>query len=103
METGATVAIKILDKVKIQEHQMSNHIKKEVGRYDHCLYHLSSPLSSKYVLAFQISVMKKLKHKSILALNEVLASEKKIFIVIEYVPGGELFDCIGTARIPAEQ
>lgn len=39
--------------------------------------------------------MKLIKHPSIIELVEVLASEQKIFIVLELVTGGELFDKIG--------
>lgn len=54
----------------------------------------------------EISIMKKLKFRYIVSLQEVLASQTKIFIVLELVTGGELFDKIvaagrfdeGTAR-----
>lgn len=38
--------------------------------------------------------MKLVHHANIVKLNEVLASRTKIFIVIELVTGGELFDRI---------
>ena len=41
--------------------------------------------------------MKLVHHKSIVKLMEVLASRTKIFIVIELVTGGELFDKIVSA------
>lgn len=69
-ETNEAVAIKILDKEKIQKQNMGNQIKKE------------------------ISIMKMVKHKSIVGMIEVLASKTKIFIVLELVTGGELFDKI---------
>lgn len=69
-ETNEAVAIKVLDKEKIQKQNMGNQIKKE------------------------ISIMKMVKHKYIVSLVEVLASKTKIFIVLELVTGGELFDKI---------
>jgi serine/threonine protein kinase len=38
--------------------------------------------------------MKMVKHKNIVGMVEVLASKTKIFIVLELVTGGELFDRI---------
>jgi serine/threonine protein kinase len=69
-ETGEKVAIKILDKEKIQKQNMGAQIKKE------------------------ISIMKMVKHHNIVKLYEVLASRTKIFIVLELITGGELFDKI---------
>lgn len=39
--------------------------------------------------------MKLLKHKHVVILREVLQSSKHIYIVLELVTGGELFDRIG--------
>ena len=69
-ETQEAVAIKVLDKEKIQKQNMGNQIKKE------------------------ISIMKMVKHKYVVGMIEVLASKSKIFIVLELVTGGELFDKI---------
>lgn len=69
-ETNEAVAIKVLDKEKIQKQNMGNQIKKE------------------------ISIMKMVRHKFVVGMKEVLASRTKIFIVLELVTGGELFDKI---------
>lgn len=69
-ETGGSVAIKILDKASIQQQNMGEQIKKE------------------------ISIMKMIKHPAVVNLHEVLASRSKIFIVLEFISGGELFDKI---------
>jgi serine/threonine protein kinase len=69
-ETNEQVAIKVLDKEKIQKQNMGSQIKKE------------------------ISIMKMVRHKYIVGMKEVLASKTKIFIVLELVTGGELFDKI---------
>jgi len=70
METGNDVAIKVLDKEKILKHKMVEQIKRE------------------------ISTMKLVKHPYVVQLLEVMASKTKIYIVLEYVTGGELFDKI---------
>jgi serine/threonine protein kinase len=71
-ETKEAVAVKVLDKEKIQKQNMGNQIKKE------------------------ISIMKMVKHEYIVGMIEVLASKTKIFIVLELIVGGELFDKIVT-------
>ncbi|KAL3815162.1 hypothetical protein ACJIZ3_016430 [Penstemon smallii] len=69
-QTGDCVAIKIIDRDRVLHHQMVEQIKRE------------------------ISTMKMIKHPNVLNLFEVMASRKKIYIVLEYVDGGELFDKI---------
>ena len=70
VQTGEAVAIKVLDKGKIQKQNMGAQVKKE------------------------ISIMKLIDHRTVVRLKEVLASKTKIFIVLELVTGGELFDKI---------
>lgn len=69
-ETGENVAIKILDKEKILKHKMIGQIKRE------------------------ISTMKLIRHPNVIRMFEVMASKTKIYIVLEFVTGGELFDKI---------
>lgn len=48
--------------------------------------------------------MKMVKHQYIISLIEVLASKTKIFIVLELVTGGELFDkIVSVGRLSEEQ
>lgn len=68
--TGCHVAIKILDKEKIFKDRMVEQIKRE------------------------ISTMKLVKHPNVVQLYEVMASKTKIYFVLEYVTGGELFNKI---------
>ena len=42
--------------------------------------------------------MKVVKHENVVKLHEVLASRTKIFIVLELITGGELFDKIVTGE-----
>ena len=72
-ETNDTVAIKFLDKDLIKKQNMSKQIQRE------------------------ISIMRKVKHAHVVNLKEVLASNTKIFIVMESVTGGDLFDKIVAA------
>ncbi|WOL07889.1 CBL-interacting protein kinase 23-like isoform X1 [Canna indica] len=70
VDTGENVAIKILDKEKILRHKMVGQIKRE------------------------ISTMKLVRHPNVIRMYEVMASKTKIYIVLEFVTGGELFDRI---------
>lgn len=72
IETGQSVAIKILDKEKILKDKLVEQIKRE------------------------ISTMKLVKHPNIVQLYEIMASKSKIYFVIEYVSGGELFNRIAS-------
>ncbi|CAI0453074.1 unnamed protein product, partial [Linum tenue] len=69
-ETGEPVALKILDKEKVLKHKMAEQIKREVA------------------------TMKLIQHPNVVRLYEVMGSKTKIFIVMEFVTGGELFDKI---------
>ena len=80
VETNEHVAIKVLDKDKIQKQNMGNQIKRE------------------------ISIMKMVCHRYVVGMKEVLASKSKIFIVLELVTGGELFDrIVKEGRFPEEK
>ncbi|XP_020401767.1 CBL-interacting protein kinase 8 isoform X2 [Zea mays] len=69
-ETGESVAMKVLDRSSILKNKMAEQIKRE------------------------ISIMKLVRHPNVVRLHEVLASRKKIFIILEFITGGELFDKI---------
>ncbi len=40
----------------------------------------------------EISILRRLHHPNIVDLKEVMASQDKLYMVMELVPGGELFD-----------
>ncbi|XP_028794625.1 CBL-interacting serine/threonine-protein kinase 3 [Neltuma alba] len=69
-ETREPVAIKILEKEKVLKHKMAEQIRRE------------------------IATMKLIKHPNVVRLYEVMGSRTKIYIVLEFVTGGELFDKI---------
>ena len=71
-ETKENVAIKILDKEKIQQQNMAAQLKKEIG------------------------IMKMVHHEHLVVVKDVFATQKKIFLVLELVEGGELFDKIAS-------
>ncbi|CAN8310928.1 unnamed protein product [Cochlearia groenlandica] len=68
--SGDLAAIKILDRDKVLRHKMVEQLKRE------------------------ISTMKLIKHPNVVEIIEVMASKTKIYIVLELVIGGELFDKI---------
>ncbi|XVF88363.1 hypothetical protein PTKIN_Ptkin19aG0044800 [Pterospermum kingtungense] len=79
-ETGDSVAIKVLAKSTILKHGMVEQIKRE------------------------ISIMKIVRHPNIVRLHEVLASRTKIYIILEFVSGGELFDkIVHCGRLPENE
>ncbi|RDY00436.1 CBL-interacting protein kinase 24, partial [Mucuna pruriens] len=67
-ETGDSVAIKVMAKTTILQHKMVEQIKRE------------------------ISIMKIVRHPNIVRLHEVFASQTKIYIILEFAMGGELYD-----------
>ncbi|MBA0694579.1 hypothetical protein Goari_004861 [Gossypium aridum] len=72
IEAGENVAIKIVDKEKVLKHKMIGQIKRE------------------------ISTMKLIRHPNVIRMYEVMASKTKIYIVLEFVTGGELFKKIAS-------
>ncbi|KAJ0028849.1 hypothetical protein Pint_35027 [Pistacia integerrima] len=75
LKTGMSVAIKIIDKGKVLKVGMMNQIKRE------------------------ISVMRLVKHPNVVELYEVMASKTKIYFVMEYVKGGELFNKVAKGKL----
>lgn len=79
-DTGEAVAIKVLDKEALVRSGMVEQIKRE------------------------ISILKQIRHPHIVNLLEVMSSRDKIFMVMELVTGGELFDKVvaeGPMKEPA--
>ncbi|XP_052479840.1 CBL-interacting serine/threonine-protein kinase 9 isoform X3 [Gossypium raimondii] len=75
VETGECVAIKILDRDQVLRHRMVEQF---------CMGQIKR----------EISTMKLIKHPNVIKIFEVMASKTRIYIVIEFVDGGELFDKI---------
>ncbi|XP_061372635.1 CBL-interacting serine/threonine-protein kinase 12-like isoform X9 [Gastrolobium bilobum] len=75
IKTGEGVAIKIIDKEKILKGGLMSHIKRE------------------------ISILRRVRHPNIVQLFEVMATKTKIYFVMEYVRGGELFNKVAKGRL----
>ncbi|XVF37432.1 hypothetical protein REPUB_Repub20aG0007300 [Reevesia pubescens] len=75
LKTGMSVAIKIIDKEKVLKVGMIDQIKRE------------------------ISVMRLLRHPNVVELYEVMASKTKIYFVMEYAKGGELFNKVVKGKL----
>lgn len=78
LATGQTVAIKMIDKDKIVKTGLMEQIKRE------------------------ISVMRMVRHPNVLQLFEVMATKNKIYFVLEYAKGGELFNKIAKGKLTEE-
>ncbi|XP_044497064.1 CBL-interacting serine/threonine-protein kinase 12 [Mangifera indica] len=75
IKSGESVAIKVIDKEKILKSGLVAHIKRE------------------------ISILRRVRHPNIVQLFEVMATKSKIYFVMEYVRGGELFNKVAKGRL----
>ncbi|KAB2031300.1 hypothetical protein ERO13_D05G281000v2 [Gossypium hirsutum] len=75
IKTSQSVAVKVIDKEKVLKVGMMDQTKRE------------------------ISVMSLVKHPNILELYEVMASKNKIYFVMEYAKGGELFKKVSKGKL----
>ncbi|KAL8214102.1 hypothetical protein R6Q57_003551 [Mikania cordata] len=78
VKTNESVAIKVIDKEKIMKGGLIAHIKRE------------------------ISILRRVRHPNIVQLFEVMATKGRIFFVMEYVKGGELFSKVAKGRLKEE-
>ncbi|KAK1426506.1 hypothetical protein QVD17_15180 [Tagetes erecta] len=74
IHTDQNVAIKAINKQKILKSGLTDNIKRE------------------------ISIMRRLNHPNIVRLLEVLADKKRIYFVLEFAKGGELFAKVAKSR-----
>ncbi|CAK9317527.1 unnamed protein product [Citrullus colocynthis] len=75
LESGESVAIKVLNKDHVKKEGMMEQIQRE------------------------ISVMRLVRHPNIVELKEVMATKTKIFFVMDYVRGGELFAKVARGKL----
>ncbi|KAG7214012.1 hypothetical protein KM043_001382 [Ampulex compressa] len=74
--TKSKVAIKIIDKTKLNEENLAKIFR-------------------------EVYIMKRLRHPHIIRLYQVMETEKMIYLVTEYAPGGEIFDhLVRNGRMP---
>ncbi|CAH1420465.1 unnamed protein product [Lactuca virosa] len=74
VQTEKSVAIKVINKQRILKGGLAANVKRE------------------------ISIMRRLRHPNIVRLLEVLANKKKIYFVLEFAKGGELFAKVAKSR-----
>lgn len=75
IQTGQSVAIKMIDKEKVLRVGLMDQIKRE------------------------ISVMKLVRHPNVVQMYEVMATKTKIYFVLEYAKGGELFNKVAKGKL----
>ncbi|XP_008782631.2 CBL-interacting protein kinase 18-like [Phoenix dactylifera] len=75
IRTSQSVAIKVIDKEKVMKVGLIDQIKRE------------------------ISVMRLVRHPNVVQLYEVMATKSKIYFVMEYVKGGELFNKVSKGKL----
>jgi serine/threonine protein kinase len=72
-DTGLKVAVKIIQKgLSLKRGDNPNDVRK--------------------ILEKEITIMKLIEHPSIMKIYDVYESSKELFLILEYVEGGELFD-----------
>ncbi|KAB2067442.1 hypothetical protein ERO13_A09G213644v2 [Gossypium hirsutum] len=74
VDSGQSVAIKAVSKKKVLKGGFMAHVKRE------------------------IAIMRRLRHPNIVKLIEVLATKTKVYFVMEFAKGGELFTRISKGR-----
>ncbi|XP_027082464.2 CBL-interacting serine/threonine-protein kinase 25-like [Coffea arabica] len=75
MAKGESVAIKVIYKDQVKTEEMMNQITRE------------------------ISIMRLVRHQNIVEIKEVMATKTKIYFVMEYIKGGELFTKVARGRL----
>ncbi|OIW09335.1 hypothetical protein TanjilG_01306 [Lupinus angustifolius] len=79
LATNENVAIKVIKKERLKKESLVKQIKREV------------------------SVMHLVRHPHIVQLKEVMATKAKIFMVVEYVKGGELFAKVTKGKMDEDE
>ncbi|XP_077238079.1 CBL-interacting serine/threonine-protein kinase 5-like [Tasmannia lanceolata] len=79
LRSGESVAIKVINKDHVKKDCLIDQIKRE------------------------ISVMRLVRHPNVVELKEVMATKSKIFFIMEYVRGGELFAKVAKGKIKEDQ
>ena len=74
--SSSSVAIKVIDKARLQRTEgMVEQLRRE------------------------ISIMRMVRHPNVVGIREVLASRSRVFVVMEYARGGELFAKVARGRL----
>lgn len=115
METGQLAAIKIVPKRKALVHcsnngtvpnsysssmVTSNVSSPSIASRDHSNHSQTNP----YGIEREIVIMKLISHTNVMALFEVWENKSELYLVLEYVDGGELFDyLISKGKLPERE
>ncbi|KAH6758684.1 CBL-interacting protein kinase 25 [Perilla frutescens var. frutescens] len=75
LKTSESVAIKVLSKDQVKKEGLMEQIQRE------------------------ISVMRLVRHPNVVEIKEVMATKQKIFFIMEYVKGGELFAKVAKGKL----
>ncbi|XP_057791367.1 CBL-interacting serine/threonine-protein kinase 5-like [Salvia miltiorrhiza] len=75
LKTSESVAIKVISKDQVKQEGLMEQITRE------------------------ISVMRLVRHPNVVEIKEVMATKQKIFFVMEYVKGGELFAKVARGKL----
>uniref|UniRef100_A0A0E0M1A2 non-specific serine/threonine protein kinase n=1 Tax=Oryza punctata TaxID=4537 RepID=A0A0E0M1A2_ORYPU len=79
LRSGESVAIKVIDKARLRRTEgMVEQLRRE------------------------ISIMRMVRHPNVVGIREVLASRARVFVVMEYARGGELFAKVARGRLTEE-
>ena len=108
VETGEEVAVKIMRKDRVlgpEAEAMATTTKKKSddgGGNANANANANNaaappPSASRSRLTREIAILRRLRHPNLVVLKDVLASKDKVYVVMEFVAGGELFD-----RVAAE-
>jgi len=82
IHTGEKVAIKILNKEKLFEEALEDNLANGIEGCDI------------QKIRKEINILKRLRHKNVIQLYEIMESKTNLYIVMEYCEGKELFDYI---------
>ena len=82
IHTGEKVAIKILNKDKLFEEALEDNLANGIEGCDI------------QKIRKEINILKRLRHKNVIQLYEIMESKTNLYIVMEYCEGKELFDYI---------
>ena len=82
IHTGEKVAIKILNKEKLFEEALEDNLANGIEGCDI------------QKIRKEINILKRLRHKNVIQLYEIMESKTNLYLVMEYCEGKELFDYI---------
>lgn len=112
METGQLAAIKIVPKKKAFVHCSNNGTVPNSYSSSMVTSNVSSPSiasrehsnhsqTNPYGIEREIVIMKLISHTNVMALFEVWENKSELYLVLEYVDGGELFDyLVSKGKLP---